>query len=121
MKQLGDGVMLAFHHVGDGIRAVFRLRAAAAAVGLPALHIGISAGRSSSVTATTSVAPSTSRPACRESPVPTRARGRLVDDDSAGDLQVTPLGPTEVKGLRRPIELFRLRVAADGEPGLPTR
>ena len=44
VKQLGDGVMLAFHRIGDGVQAAVALRTAASAAGLPALHTGISAG-----------------------------------------------------------------------------
>jgi adenylate cyclase len=113
VKQLGDGVMLAFQHVADGIDAALALRASAARAGLPPLHIGVTAGPvierdGDFFGRTVNLA---SRLAGVAGP------GEIVADEAtaqaAADVRVTALGARELKGLRRPIAVARL----DGSPG----
>lgn len=117
VKQLGDGVMLAFQHVGDALRAAFALRASAADSGLPALHIGIAAGPV--VERDGDYFGRTVNLSSRLSGV--AGPGEVVVDavtaSHAPDVTVSPLGARELKGLPRPVSVFRLDgtgASADG-------
>jgi adenylate cyclase len=117
VKQLGDGVMLAFQHVGDALRAAFALRASAADSGLPDLHIGIAAGPV--VERDGDYFGRTVNLSSRLSGV--AGPGEVVVDavtaSHAPDVTVSPLGARELKGLPRPVPVFRLDgtgTSADG-------
>lgn len=110
VKQLGDGVMLAFDEAVGAIEAARALVAAAASSGdLPALHVGLSAGpvveRDGDVYGRTVII------AARLSGV--AGPGEIVLDASAvgttGATEVEAIGPVTLKGFSRPVEAFRLR------------
>jgi class 3 adenylate cyclase len=108
VKQLGDGVMLAFERVAPAIEASLALRTSATDAALPPLHIGISAGpvierdgdyfgRTVNLAARISSA---------------AGPGEILVDqtavDVAGQVRVVPVGPMELKGISAAIPLFRL-------------
>jgi adenylate cyclase len=113
VKQLGDGVMLAFQHVGDALGAAFALRRTATAAGLPALHTGIAAG------------PVVERDGDyfgRTVNLASRLSGVAGPDEIVADtttvehavgIRATALGAHELKGLRQPIPVFRLEQPSD--------
>lgn len=110
VKQLGDGVMLAFPGRRPAIAAAVELRAAAAAgTPLPPLHIGISSGpvidRDGDYFGRTVNLDS------RLSGI--AGPGEIVVDtttaDAVGPADAVPLGTVVVKGLPAPIPHFRLR------------
>jgi class 3 adenylate cyclase len=112
VKQLGDGVMLAFERVAPAIEASLALRTSASDAGLPPLHIGISAGpvierdgdyfgRTVNLAARISNAAGPGEILANQTAV-----------EAAGHLTVVPVGPTELKGLPVAIPLFRFEMAA---------
>jgi class 3 adenylate cyclase len=110
VKQLGDGVMLAFPGRGAAIKAALELRAAAAAsTPLPPLHLGISSGPV--IERDGDYFGRTVNLAARLSGI--AGPGEIVIDATAAEslppADAVPLGTVEVKGLPAPIPLFRLR------------
>jgi adenylate cyclase len=110
VKQLGDGVMLAFPGRRAAIEAAVDLRAAAAAgTPLPPLHIGISSGPV--IERDGDYFGRTVNLASRLSGI--AGPGEIVTDATTADAleptDAAPLGTVEVKGLPTPIPLFRLR------------
>jgi class 3 adenylate cyclase len=108
VKQLGDGVMLAFPRSGDAVQAALELRARAEDSGLPPLHTGISAGPV--IERDGDYYGRTVNLASRISAV--AAPGQVVANQAAADaargLTPVPLGVTELKGVPAPIQLLRL-------------
>jgi adenylate cyclase len=110
VKQLGDGVMLAFPARRPAIEAAIELRAAAAAgTPLPPLHIGVSSGPV--IERDGDYFGRTVNLASRLSGV--AGPGEIVIDamtaEARAPADAVALGTVEVKGLRAPIPLFRLR------------
>ena len=108
VKQLGDGVMLAFPHRRPAVEGALALRSAAAAAELPPLHIGISAGPV--IERDGDYFGRTVNLASRISGV--AGPGEIVSDravaDVASDLEVVELGTIEMKGFVTALPLFRL-------------
>ena len=108
VKQLGDGVMLAFPGAGDAVAAAFELRARAAEAGLPALHTGVSAGPV--IERDGDYYGRTVNLASRISGI--AEPGQVVASRAAADavrgVRVVDLGPTQIKGVAEPVILFRL-------------
>jgi class 3 adenylate cyclase len=100
--------MLAFRHVADAVASAFALRAAANRAGLPPLHIGLTAGPV--VERDGDYFGRTVNLASRLSEV--AGPGEILANETAAGvepgLRVTPVGPTEIKGLLAPILLFRI-------------
>jgi adenylate cyclase len=108
VKQLGDGVMLAFERVAPAIEASLDLRTAASDAALPPLHVGVSAGpvierdgdyfgRTVNLAARISGAAG-----------PGEIVANQTAADVAGQFSVEALGRTKLKGLPVAIPLFRL-------------
>jgi class 3 adenylate cyclase len=108
VKQLGDGVMLAFERVAPAVDAAVALRANAAAAGLPELHVGVSAGpvvqrdgdyfgRTVNLAARLSGAAGPGEIVANE-----------VVASTAGERRFVALGMLELKGFLRPIAAYRL-------------
>jgi adenylate cyclase len=110
VKQLGDGVMLAFGGSAAAVEATLRLMAAARDAGLPELHVGISAGPL--IERDGDYFGRTVNLASRLSGVagPSEIVLNQAAAEAAG-MPVAPLGPTAVKGLPAPIPLFRLEAS----------
>jgi adenylate cyclase len=116
VKQLGDGVMLAFGGIGAGVDAAGTLRRSAAGVGLPPLHTGISAGpvieRDGDYFGRTVNRASRISGAAGPGEI-------LVDETVAaavGTATAVPIRPRALKGLGKRIRLFRLDVATPAQP-----
>ena len=122
VKQLGDGVMLAFDGIGDGVGAAGALRVSAAAAGLPALHTGISAGPV--IARDGDYFGRTVNRAARISGV-AGPDEILVDETVAravGTVAVVPVRARAMKGLGKGVRLFRLEVPAPADsPTAPAR
>jgi adenylate cyclase len=107
VKQLGDGVMLAFGRSAAAVEASLRLMAAARSAGLPELHVGISAGPL--IERDGDYFGRTVNLASRLSGI--AGAGEIVLNEAgahAAGLPVAALGPTQLKGLSEPVPLFRL-------------
>jgi adenylate cyclase len=108
VKQLGDGVMLAFDRTGDALAGALDLRELANDAGLPPLHSGLSAGPV--IERDGDYFGRTVNLASRMSAV--AGPGELVANEAAAEaaqgMTVVSLGPTELKGFPVAIPLFRL-------------
>jgi class 3 adenylate cyclase len=112
VKQLGDGVMLIFERVPDGIAAMRALADAAAADGdLPPLHIGVAAGPV--IERDADLYGRTVNMAARISGV--AGPGEILLNDvaaaEAAELSLERLGDVELKGFAAPVPLSRLVIA----------
>jgi class 3 adenylate cyclase len=109
VKQLGDGVMLAFTDRRAAIEAAVALRAAASETRLPALHVGISSGPV--IERDGDYFGRTVNLASRLSGI--AGPGEIVVDATTAEAleadDSVALGSVEVKGLPAAIPLFRLR------------
>ena len=114
VKQLGDGVMLAFERVAPAIHASLDLRRSASDAGLPPLHVGISAGpvierdgdyfgRTVNLAARISGAAG-----------PGEILANQTAAEAAPQVKVVPLKPTNLKGLPVAIPIFRLDAPLPG-------
>lgn len=110
VKQLGDGVMLAFERTGDAVEASAELLDAAEAGELPPLHVGISTGPV--IERDGDVYGRTVNLASRLSGV--AGPGEIVINEVAAaglpSERVVALPPARLKGLGAPIAVFRLQV-----------
>ena len=108
VKQLGDGVMLAFGRAGDAVGAAFELRRGAEEQGLPPVHTGISAGPV--VERDGDFYGRTVNLASRISAV--AAPGELLANQTAAEAAegatAVPVGPAVLKGVAAAVPLFRL-------------
>jgi class 3 adenylate cyclase len=108
VKQLGDGVMLAFESAADAIRAAEDLRRAAVSAELPPVHTGISAGPV--IERDGDYYGRTVNLASRLSGV--AGPGEIVLNEAAARLlpreRVAALSPATIKGFAAPIRAFRL-------------
>lgn len=109
VKQLGDGVMLAFAGASGAVQAGVQLMRAAHAARLPELHVGISAGPV--IERDGDYFGRTVNLASRMSELAGPGEA-LLNHAAAGAAgkPVAPLGPTTVKGLPEPVTLFRLEL-----------
>jgi adenylate cyclase len=109
VKQLGDGVMLAFTDRRAALAAAIGLRAAAGETRLPALHVGISSGPV--IERDGDYFGRTVNLASRLSGI--AGPGEIVVDavtaEALAPADAVSLGMVVVKGLPAPIPLFRLR------------
>lgn len=116
VKQLGDGVMLAFEGIGDAVGAAGALRTAAAAAGMPALHTGISAGPV--IERDGDYFGRTVNRASRISGV--AGPGEILADETVAMSKhaatAVRIRSRALKGLGRGVRLFRLDVATPGQP-----
>jgi len=108
VKQLGDGVMLAFDEAQVAASAAIALRVEAATTKLPELHIGIAAGpvieRDGDFFGRTVILASRLSSVAGPGEIvldPTAAAGLRSHDPA-------PLGEHSLKGIARPVEIFRL-------------
>lgn len=112
VKQLGDGVMLAFERVADAVGSAGALRAAAVDADLPPLHIGVSAGPV--VERDGDYYGRTVNLAARICSV--AAPGEILANQTAADAaqgaSVEPLGAIELKGIPAPVALFRVDITS---------
>jgi class 3 adenylate cyclase len=116
VKQLGDGVMLVFARAGDAADASLGLLDAAREAGLPALHIGISAGPF--IERDGDYFGRTVNLASRLSGV--AGPGEVVMNQAAADAAGRPVvaqAPASIKGLPTAIPVFRLDRERQREPG----
>lgn len=108
VKQLGDGVMLAFARVDRAVDAALALRASVGGADLPPLHIGVSAGPL--IERDGDYFGRTVNLASRISGV--AGPGEILADattaDAARDVEVTALGERPLRGLTAPVSLFRI-------------
>jgi class 3 adenylate cyclase len=114
VKELGDGVLLRFPDAPSGARAALAIRDATARSQLPAVHVGLSAG--TLVERDGDYYGRTVNLAARLSSA--AASGEILVDDVTAALlppsQVTPLGSRELKGIPRPVSVYRLTVDTPG-------
>lgn len=108
VKQLGDGVMLVFGAADRAVDAALGLRRAASTAGLPALHIGICAGRM--IERDGDYFGRTVNLAARLSSV--AGPGEILADPVAASSidanRAVEVGPIELKGISGPITPFRI-------------
>lgn len=116
VKQLGDGVMLAFDRSTDAVVGALDLRRRAGEEGLPPLHTGVSAGPvverdGDFYGRTVNLASRISAAA---------APGELIANQTAADaaegVTAVPLGPANLKGVAAAIPLFRLEAELGTRP-----
>lgn len=108
VKQLGDGVMLAFERPSAAVAAATQIRAAAVGAGLPPVHVGVSAGPV--IGRDGDYYGRTVNLASRLSGV--AGPGEIVLDESAashlGGRRLTSLGHPPLKGISAAVAAFRL-------------
>jgi len=110
VKLLGDGVLMVFPDPADALRASVEIAASMLAEGLPATHAGIHAGpiidRDGDVFGSTvNVAARIGARAVAGEILVTDELRPLVGEV---DVEFEPVGETELKGVSRPIVLFRV-------------
>jgi class 3 adenylate cyclase len=117
VKQLGDGVMLAFGQARDAVAAALELRRRAEEEDLPPLHTGISAGPV--VERDGDFYGRTVNLASRISAI--AAPGEVLANRAAAEaaqaVTLVPLGETVLKGVSTAVPLFRLDADGDGAGG----
>jgi adenylate cyclase len=109
VKWLGDGVMFHFPDPGQAVLCSLDLVEKAPAAGMPPAHVGVNAGPvvfrdGDYFGRTVNVA---SRIAGRAGPGEVLASESAVDSCSAEGVRFDHLGPVELKGVARPIQVFR--------------
>jgi adenylate cyclase len=108
VKQLGDGVMLAFSGLDDAIQAALDLHRRAEDAGLPPLHTGVSAGPL--IERDGDYFGRTVNLASRISAI--AAAGEILTNQLAANaadrVKIAPIGATALKGFAVPVPLFRL-------------
>jgi class 3 adenylate cyclase len=109
VKFLGDGVMFHFSEPGAGVLASLELVEATAPAGLPPAHVGMHAGPV--VTRDGDYYGRTvnwaSRISGRAGPGEVLVTEHVVEHAVAADVRFDPVGPTDLKGIAEPVELFR--------------
>ncbi len=109
VKWLGDGVMFHFPDPGQAVLCSLDLVEKAPAAGMPPAHVGVNAGPvvfrdGEYFGRTVNIA---SRIAGRAGPGEVLVSEAAVDSCSAEGVRFEHLGPVELKGMARPIQLFR--------------
>jgi adenylate cyclase len=109
VKWLGDGVMFHFPDPGQAVLCSLDMVEKAPAAGMPPAHIGVNAGPvvfrdGDYFGRTVNVA---SRIAGRAGPGEVLVSEAAVDLSSTAGARFEPLGPMELKGVARPVEVFR--------------
>ncbi len=111
VKLLGDGVMLRFTATDGAARCGLELVDVVRAEDLPRVRVGISAGpvvfRDGDYYGRTVIL--ASRVADRIGPDQVVLTAEAAAEIDAPDLAMEPLGPTELKGVAKPVELFQAR------------
>jgi adenylate cyclase len=111
VKQLGDGVMLAFPRSADAVHAAVDLHRRAQAVGLPPLHTGVSAG--AVIERDGDYFGRTVNLAARISAI--AAPGEILANQPTGaesTLKAEPIGARNLKGFAQAVPLYRLHLPA---------
>jgi adenylate cyclase len=117
MKFLGDGVMFRFRDAASAVRGALHVVEQTHPAGLPPAHVGMHTGalieRDGDVFGrTVNLA---SRLSGRAGPGEVLVTSDIVEAvDGAGDIRFDALGPTTLKGVADPIEVFRAVPAASG-------
>jgi adenylate cyclase len=109
VKWLGDGVMFHFPDPGQAVLCSLDLVEKAPVAGMPPAHVGVNAGPvvfrdGDYFGRTVNVA---SRIATRAGPGEVLASEATVDSCSADGVRFERLGPVELKGVARPVQVFR--------------
>jgi adenylate cyclase len=110
VRWLGDGGMFLFKEPTAGMVAALEMVGAAPGVGLPPTHIGIHAGPVVSQDGdvfgrTVNIA---ARIAARAGPGEVLTSGETVELVEDARLRFVPVGPTSLKGIARPVILYRV-------------
>jgi adenylate cyclase len=111
VKWLGDGVMLYFPDPGEAVASALELAERVPAAGLPSAHTGIDAGPvilqdGDYFGRTVNTA---ARIASHAAPGEVLVTESVVDSVSDRGIELTDAGSVELKGLPRPIRLYRAR------------
>jgi len=111
VKWLGDGVMFYFPNPGDGVLAALDMVEGLPAAGLPPAHVGIHAGpvvfqEGDYFGRTVNIA---SRIAEYARPGEVLVSQEVVDATDLDGLDVTAIGPIELKGVLQPLSLHSVR------------
>jgi adenylate cyclase len=117
VKQLGDGVMLAFPSASEAVHASLGLRAAADRAALPPIHVGVSAGPvivrdgdyfGRTVNLAARVASAAAAGEILVTPDAVAASTMAASASSPSDLAFTPIGARSLKGMDEELALFRV-------------
>lgn len=109
VKWLGDGVMFHFPNPGQGVLCSLDLVEKGPAAGMPPAHVGVHAGPvifrdGDYFGRTVNIA---SRIAGRAGPGEVLVSEATVESASSVEVRFEPLGPVELKGVARTIQVFR--------------
>ena len=111
VKWLGDGVMFHFPDPGEAVRCSLDLVEKGPAAGMPPAHVGVNAGPvvyrdGDYFGRTVNIA---ARIASRAGPNEVLVSGETVELAEPEGVRFEEIGPVELKGVSRPVQLFRAR------------
>jgi adenylate cyclase len=111
VKWLGDGVMFHFPDPGEAVRCSLDLVEKGPAAGMPPAHVGVNAGPvvfrdGDYFGRTVNIA---ARIASRAGPNEVLVSGETVELAEPEGVRFEEIGPVELKGVSRPVQLFRAK------------